>query len=80
MILGASGNSQDILDTLNDIKPVYGKMIYRCIGFLDDNETIWGQEMSGIKVHGPLADAYKYTNCFFINGIRNPSNFFKNKK
>ena len=80
MILGASGNSQDILDTLNDINTVSGKMIYRCRGFIDENETKWGQEMSGIKVQGPLADAYKYTDCFFINGIGNPSNFFQKQK
>jgi len=80
MILGTTGNSQDILDTINDINSFSGETVYECIGFLDDNEKLWGHELSGVQVHGPLADAKKHTLCFFINGIGNPYNFYRKEK
>jgi sugar O-acyltransferase (sialic acid O-acetyltransferase NeuD family) len=77
IILGTGGNCIDILDTINDINNSQRKNIYKCIGFLDDNKLNWGKEFQGIKVLGPLDIATKYRDCFFVNGIGSPSNFWK---
>lgn len=77
IILGTGGNCIDILDTINDINRSMSK--YRCIGFLDDNEQNWGKEYHGIKVLGPLKSAQQYDDCFFVNGIGSPSNFWRKR-
>jgi sugar O-acyltransferase (sialic acid O-acetyltransferase NeuD family) len=79
IILGTAGNSIDILDTVNDINQYKGRIVYKCIGFLDDQKEIWGKEYYGIEVLGPLNSAPNYDECLFINGIGSPSNFWKKK-
>ena len=77
IILGTGGNCIDILDTINDINNSQRKNIYKCIGFLDDNKLNWGEEFQGIKVLGPLDTATEYRDCFFVNGIGSPINFWE---
>lgn len=77
IILGAGGNCIDILDTINDINLVVPT--YRCIGFLDDNAQSWGRESHGVKVLGPLNSAQQYQDCFFVNGIGSPANFWRKR-
>jgi sugar O-acyltransferase (sialic acid O-acetyltransferase NeuD family) len=77
VILGTGGNSVDILDTLADINAQASKNIYQCVGFLDDNEQLWGKELYGVKVVGPLAASSELRDCFFVNGIGSPGNFWK---
>jgi sugar O-acyltransferase (sialic acid O-acetyltransferase NeuD family) len=77
IILGTGGNCIDILDTINDINDSRRNNIYKCVGFLDDNELHWGKEIQGIKVLGPLHIATKYRDCSFVNGIGSPSNFWQ---
>jgi sugar O-acyltransferase (sialic acid O-acetyltransferase NeuD family) len=80
VILGTGGNCIDTLDTINDINDTQRKKIYKCVGFLDDNELNWGKEFQGVKVLGPLHMAAKYRDCFFINGIGSPSNFWRKEE
>ena len=77
VILGTGGNSIDILDTINDINSQTLRDVYECIGFLDDNQSIWGNFIHGVKVLGPLVYAKELKNCYFVNGIGSPSNFWK---
>ena len=76
IILGTGGNCIDILDTINDINDSKQSDIYRCIGFLDDNELKQDQEYHGVKVLGPLASANEYEDCIFVNGIGSTHNFW----
>ncbi len=76
IILGTGGNCVDILDTINSINSVSDRMVYECIGFLDDDETNWGVSHHGIEVLGPLKSAKKYHDVNFINGIGSANNFF----
>jgi sugar O-acyltransferase (sialic acid O-acetyltransferase NeuD family) len=75
VILGVGGNSVDILDTLHDLNDAAGHTRYECIGFLDDNEALWGSVRHGVKVLGPLASAAELSDCWFVNGIGTPENF-----
>jgi sugar O-acyltransferase (sialic acid O-acetyltransferase NeuD family) len=77
LILGTGGNSVDILDTLNDINRVSSTPLYECLGFLDDNEVIWGKRILGVEVLGPLAKASALSDCLLVNGIGAPGNFWK---
>ena len=77
IILGTGGNCIDILDTIHDINTAYGRNIYTCLGFLDDDYNKWGKEFYGIKVLGPLYSAHTYQNCYFVNGIGSPNSFLR---
>lgn len=50
---------------------------YECVGFLDDNEALWGQCILRVQILGPLEKASELHNCHFVNGIGSPSNFWK---
>lgn len=79
IIFGTGGNCIDILDTINEINRFERK--YVCVGFLDDNEDTWGNEIEGIKVLGPLKKAKEFMDsCYFINGIGSERNFFHKSK
>lgn len=77
VILGTGGNSVDILDTINDINGGSSTPVYECLGFLDDNESLRGKRILGIEVLGPLEKARLLQDCFFVNGIGAPNNFWK---
>jgi sugar O-acyltransferase (sialic acid O-acetyltransferase NeuD family) len=76
-ILGTGGNSVDILDTINDVNLLHSAQSYECIGFLDDTKDLWGTALHGIEVLGPLRLARELAECYFVNGIGSPSNFWK---
>lgn len=80
IILGTGGNSIDILDTINEINDLKGNCIYECIGFLDDNTSLSGAEIHGVRVLGTLDSALDYSEAFFVNGIGNPTNFWNKEK
>ncbi len=58
VILGTGGNSVDILDTINDINDRASTPLYECLGFLDDNASLWGKDIHGAAVLGPLEKAH----------------------
>jgi sugar O-acyltransferase (sialic acid O-acetyltransferase NeuD family) len=66
VILGTTGNAHDILDvveSLNTRQPVWD-----VAGFLDDAREM-GSSHLGLPVLGPLANAFRFGECFFINAI-----------
>ncbi len=75
LILGTGGNCIDILETIDEINR--STPAYQCLGFLDDDEQRWGREYQGVKVLGPLQSARQYEDCYFVNGIGSPANFWK---
>jgi sugar O-acyltransferase (sialic acid O-acetyltransferase NeuD family) len=77
IILGTNGNCIDVLDTICDINDSFGKTVYTCKGFLDDDERKWGTELHGAKILGPLSSAQTYHDCYFVNGIGSPTNFWR---
>lgn len=79
IILGTGGNCIDILDTLDDINDARGEQVYTCAGFLDDDASRWGQEISGVKILGALDSAAQYADCFFVNGIGSANNFWRKR-
>jgi sugar O-acyltransferase (sialic acid O-acetyltransferase NeuD family) len=79
IILGAGGNCTDILDILSDINKAEGKIVYECIGFLDDNPEKWDQSYYGVNVLGSLKKANELYDCSFVFGIGSTSNYWKRK-
>jgi sugar O-acyltransferase (sialic acid O-acetyltransferase NeuD family) len=77
VILGTGGNSVDILDTVHDFNDASDRLAYDCVGFLDDNEVLWGSLRFGAKVLGPLVAAKDLDDCHFVNGIGAPTNYLK---
>lgn len=77
IILGTGGNCVDTLEMINDINSCGKVPKYKCIGFLDDDKSLWGKEIAGVKVLGPIESSVEYVDSFFINGIGSPSNFWK---
>lgn len=77
MVLGAGGNSRDIIDTINDINNISGEK-YEILGILDDNHSLWKKEVMGVKVLGPIESASSYDDCLFINGVYSVIDFFNN--
>jgi sugar O-acyltransferase (sialic acid O-acetyltransferase NeuD family) len=75
LILGAGGNSVDILDVINEINEAGEK--YECLGFLDDNERVLGREIMGVRVVGALGEAGKYEGVAFVCGIGSVGNFWR---
>lgn|SRR5690606_20579453 len=79
VIFGTGGNCIDILDTIREINKV--EESYECIGFLDDNKEIWGKDIHGVPVLGPLVMAKELVDtCYFVNGIGSQKNFYKKKE
>jgi len=77
VILGTGGNSVDILEAINELNSHEAKTLYECSGFLDDNQSLWGNTVQGLKVLGPLSHAAQLSGFYFVNGIGAPSNFWK---
>ena len=75
IILGARGNSVDILDAVNERNAQSKLPRYECIGFLDDDQQQWGQQIWGVQVLGPLESATNYSDAYFVNSIGSERNF-----
>jgi sugar O-acyltransferase (sialic acid O-acetyltransferase NeuD family) len=75
VILGTNGNCIDIFETIESINAQKGWWVYECRGFLDDNESLHGQALCGVRVLGPLARAAELAGCCFVNGIGSPASY-----
>ena len=79
IILGTGGNCMDILEAVREINASAAEGLYECAGFLDDDAEKRGREYCGVKVLGPVDAAPQYADCFFVNGIGSPANFWRKK-
>jgi acetyltransferase EpsM len=77
IILGTGGNCLDIFDAALAINRQAGKTVYECLGLLDDNRELHGKDISGLSVLGGLADANRFPDAVFVNGIGSPSSFWR---
>ena len=75
IILGAGGNSIDVLDTLYEINSHSKRTLYECIGFLDDDRDKWGKEVHGVKIMGPIDSASDFKSAYFVFTVGSPLNF-----
>jgi sugar O-acyltransferase (sialic acid O-acetyltransferase NeuD family) len=75
VILGTGGNCLDILETISDLADCGGPLRFDCVGFLDDNPSLWGKSVGGVRVLGGLAEARSLPGHCFINGIGSPKSF-----
>ncbi|HNT55148.1 MAG TPA: acetyltransferase [Anaerolineaceae bacterium] len=77
VILGTGGNCLDILDAIRDCNAAADRPVYDCIGFLDDDQELWGQQVAGVPVLGGLAAAPTLEDCLLVNGIGSERNFWR---
>ena len=68
VIFGAGGFGQEVLWTIEDINKE--KNEWNVIGFLDDNEALWGKDFKGYPVIDPQQFLENHKGCFYMsNGI-----------
>jgi sugar O-acyltransferase (sialic acid O-acetyltransferase NeuD family) len=72
IILGAGGNAYDVLDIVDAINAI--SPAWSVAGFLDDRREA-GSEYLGLKVLGGMRDAGRFSDCMFINAVRNERTF-----
>lgn len=77
IILGTGGNCLDIYDAALALNRQASQPVYECLGLLDDNRALHGQEISGLRVLGGLADAARFPDAVFVNGIGSPTSFWR---
>ncbi len=78
IVLGSSGTSTSIVDTLCDLAAADSP--YQCLGFLDDDPAIQNKKVyRDLAVLGPLASARDYPDAYFVNGIGSPATFWRKR-
>jgi len=77
ILLGASGNAREILDVVDSINKLASKPVYKCLGFLDDNNSLHGEKVCGIPVLGPIVAAQDFPDAHFVNAIGSVSTFLQ---
>lgn len=76
IVLGAGGNSLGILDALEACNGAgAGGARYEIVGLLDDIPANLGRRVLGHPVLGPIAEAGKFSECQFVNGISSLESF-----
>jgi sugar O-acyltransferase (sialic acid O-acetyltransferase NeuD family) len=77
LIIGTGGNSVEIVDTVRAINAAAPSgPRYQCLGFVDDDPALWGLEMHGLPVIGPVASA-RDVDAHCVNGVGGPSSFWR---
>lgn len=76
-ILGAGGTGRDVRSFIDDINAVESR--YECLGFLDDNEALWGTHIQGSEVLGStgLARQLLAQDVFFVDALGSPRSFWR---
>jgi sugar O-acyltransferase (sialic acid O-acetyltransferase NeuD family) len=69
IVIGVGGYSANLVDMMRDENKAAGREIWRPIGFLDDEPSRRGGNYYGLPVLGPLHEAGRYSDAFFINAI-----------
>lgn len=76
LILGTGGNAIEILETVQAINAATpAGPVYTCLGFADDDPSLWGQEVCGLPVIGPIAGA-RDVQARCVNAVGGPGNFW----
>ena len=73
VLLGAGGTARDVLSLVEDLNR--NRRRYRCVALLDDNQALWGQEIQGVPVAGPLTDAKRFESAKLVNTLGSPRNY-----
>jgi acetyltransferase EpsM len=58
VIIGGSNAFWEISELVKDINSV--KKMYKIVGILDDNETLWGKKFEELYVDGPIEKVHTY--------------------
>lgn len=74
IILGIGGNAIDIAEA-EQARPTGQRRTI--LGFLDDDPKSWGAKVGGFRVLGGLADARRFSDAEFVNGIGSATSFPK---
>ena len=72
IILGTSGNAQDVLDVVEAINA--REKTWEPIGFLDDGGAA-GDDFMGLPVLGKLATAREHAGCWYMNAIGSDASY-----
>lgn len=75
IILGAGGNSLGIIDAVECCNAQAASPLWHLVGILDDLDINQGKQVLGYPVLGRIADAPKFSQCSFINGISSINSF-----
>jgi sugar O-acyltransferase (sialic acid O-acetyltransferase NeuD family) len=73
VFLGGAAGFFEIVELLNDINKVEEK--YEVVAILDDDASLYGKELNGVKVVGPLSLAGDYPCAKFVFGIGSIGNY-----
>ena len=73
VILGAGGTGLEAVEILEAVNAMGQR--YECLGFLDDEERLWGKKVVGYRVLGPLAMASEMPAARFVHAVGSPRNF-----
>lgn len=73
VLLGAGGTARDVLSLVEDLNRE--KTRYRCVAFLDDNKALWGQQIQGVPIVGPLAEVKQFDSAKLVNTLGSPRNY-----
>lgn len=73
LILGAAGTARDVMSIIDDINS--GGERYRCTGLLDDNPDLWGTDLLGLPVIGPLDELSRLDAPNLVNTLGSPRNY-----
>lgn len=73
VFLGAGGTARDVLSLVRDLNR--NQKRYRCVALLDDDEKLWGENVQGALIAGPLADAKRFDSAKFVNTLGSPRNY-----
>ena len=72
VILGTGGNVQDILDVVDAINRQ--QVIWEIVGYLDDVRPA-GDRHLNYPVLGPIQEARRLEDCYFINSIGSDNSY-----
>lgn len=75
VIFGTAGNCIDILDALLAVNRARNRMVYECVGFLDDAPERQHTSVRSLPVLGPLPMAASLSDVRFVNGIGSSHDF-----
>ena len=73
VFLGAGGTARDVLSLVEDLNRDQER--YRCVALLDDDKKLWGREVQGVPITGPLADVKRFDSAQFVNTLGSSRNY-----